>query len=467
VTNAQEAMTTESESEIESVGCARHAESKSQRSLTAPVVAALSMLLATFLHRGLQNVLPNKTFAALLVVIVIATAVWMHRTPERLRGIGPVECALAGYLLWNIYSMYAPHEYDAIVPATGAPHSVPQFIMVAAGLPLVMYAVGRYTFDRTAAVRVLLWTFLILAAYSAVVSILQFTGPKSLVWPRFIVDGSLTPGVDTWADRAIGVFNQPVVSGMTMVLGFAIAMLLISRRDEPTWRRLSALVIAVACGVGIYLTYTRVVWLGAAVVLVMGACLATGYRKGFVVSLCLVGLGIATNWSRFTSDDRASGGVSSAAEVEDRLNMMQTALWGFAHKPLTGWGILRFESLNTFRHQQWAPDVPWIRGYGAVSHQNDLGILAELGLIGLVLWGTVLLVTAYKLCDAYWSLPGDDLCGKPLALTAFIALVVLFTTGLTVDLRLFDFSAAALFLLFGVAVGWSDRYKRECRAAHV
>ena len=43
-----------------------------------------------------------------------------------------------------------------------------------------MYVVGRYAFDRTAAVRILLWTILTLAAYSAAVSILQFHRPDRL-----------------------------------------------------------------------------------------------------------------------------------------------------------------------------------------------------------------------------------------------------------------------------------------------
>ena len=102
--------------------------------------------------------------------------------------------------------------------------------MVGTVIPFVMYVVGRYTFDRTAAVRVLLWTILTLAAYSAAVSIMQFTGPTAWVWPRSIVDGSLGPD-DTWVGRAVGVFNQPVVNGMILVLGFAVAMLLMSRHS--------------------------------------------------------------------------------------------------------------------------------------------------------------------------------------------------------------------------------------------
>ncbi|RDH78665.1 O-antigen ligase family protein [Mycolicibacterium moriokaense] len=437
------------------------ADGKASRRVSAPVIAVLVMVVLTFLHRGLQDVLPNKTFAVLVVVAVVTAAVWMDRTPTRLRGIGPVEWAMVAYLGWNVCSMFAPHRYDAANPLTGVTHSVAQFIMVSAGIPLVMYVVGRYTFDRTAAVRLLLWTILLLAAYSAAMSILPFTGPKSWVWPRFIVDGSLVPGVNTWAGRAIGVFNQPVVNGMILVLGFAVAMLLISRRDEPGWRRFVALAIALACGVGIYLTYTRAVWMSAALVLIIGALFAKGYRRGFVVTLSMVAIVIAANWARFTSSDRAAGGVGSEGEVEDRLNVIRTALWAAAHKPLTGWGILRFEAVNTFHHQQWSPETPWIRGYGIVSHQNELGILAELGVIGLGCWLAIVVLIAYKLLQAYRSLPDFELCGKPLALTAIIAVVVLFGSGLTVDLRLFDFPATLIYLLVGVAVGWSDRHRAQ------
>ena len=60
-----------------------------------------------------------------------------------------------------------------------------------------------------------------------------------------------------WPGRAAGVFKQPVVNGWLLALGLAIAMLLLSRRSEPTWRRWFAFVVAIACGYGIYLTHTR------------------------------------------------------------------------------------------------------------------------------------------------------------------------------------------------------------------
>lgn len=434
---------------------------RSQERPTAPIVITVVLLVAMFLHLALTDVLPNNSFAGLLVLLVFTTALWMDRTPTRLRGVGGVELAMALYLLWNVYSMFAPHQYPATNPLTGAVYSVPQFIMTSVVIPFGMYTVGRYTFDKPAAVRILLWVVLVAAGYSAAVSIMQFTGPKSLVWPRFIVDGSLVPGVNTWADRAIGVFNQPVVNGLVMAIGVAVAVLLASHPSEPRWRRGLSIVVAVACGYGIYLTHTRSAWLSAVVVLILGASMARGYRRGFLIALGLIAAYIAFNWQVFTSSDRKAGGVASEGEVNDRLNMIQTALWAAEHKILTGWGILRFQAVNTYHHQQWAADVPWVHGYAIRPHENELGILAELGLIGLALWVAVLALIARRLWVAYRTLPDGELTGKPLAVTAIIAFAALIATGTTVDLRLFDFPTAVVFLVAGAAIGWSERMKQS------
>ena len=304
--------------------------SRPQGWMTAPIFAAFVMLVVLFLHFALADELPDNARLILIVVVVIATALWMDVTPTRLRGIGAVEWAMALYLMWNAYSMLAPHEYSSIIPLTGIDSSPVRFIMTGTVIPFLMYVVGRYTFDRTAAVRVLLWTILTLAAYSAWVSILQFTGPTAWVWPRFIVDGSLNEG-QTWLGRAVGVFNQPVVNGMIMVLGFAVAMLLMSRHSETAWRRCLVLVIAVACGFGIYLTHTRIVWLSGAVVLIIGALLARGYRTGFIAALGITATIVALNWSVFTSTDREAGGVGSPGEVQDRLNKSKQR-FGLSHR---------------------------------------------------------------------------------------------------------------------------------------
>ena len=168
--------------------------------------------------------------------------------------------------------------------------------------------------------------------------------------------------------------------------------------------------VAIACGYGIYLTHTRAAWLSGVVVLIIGALIARGYRKGFIVAICLVASMVAVNWSVFTSTDRKAGGVGSMNEVHDRLNANQTALWAFARKPVAGWGIGRFPTVNTYHHQQWSPDVPWIRGYGVVAHETELGILAELGVIGLALWICVLVLVIRRLWDCVPDAAGPTIC---------------------------------------------------------
>jgi O-antigen ligase len=166
------------------------------------------------------------------------------------------------------------------------------------------------------------------------------------------------------------------------------------------------------------------------------------------------------NWTQFTSTDREAGGVASPREVQDRLNIDQTALWAAEQRPLTGWGIGRFASVNTYHHQQWSPEIPFIRGWGAVPHENELGILAELGLIGLAPWLCVLVLIAYRLWKAYRTLPDDDLCGQPLAVIAIMALAIYLCASISGDLRSFNFMPGAIFFLAGIVIGWSERHKR-------
>jgi O-antigen ligase len=434
--------------------------------LRSPPFATIILIITVSLRAATTGVLPIDAFWIAFAGVVGALVLWMDRNPDRPRGMDAIEWAMALYLTWNVYSMISPHEYIAMDQpevagvssriATGIPMEVWRVIVIQM-FPLVLYRVGRHAFDRAAVVRALLWTILILAAYSAAMSIMQFSGPTELVWPRYMLHD--------WPGRAAGVFRQPNVNGWLLALGLAIAMLLLSRRSEPTWRRWFAFVVVIACGYGIYLTHTRAAWLSGVLVLIIGALIARGYRKGFIVAICLVVSVVAVNWSTFTSDDRSAGGVGSMSEVQARLNANQTALWAFTRKPFAGWGIGRFQPVNTYHHQQWAPDVPWIDGYRSIAHETELGILAEVGVIGLALYICVLALLIRRLWTAYRTLPDHDLCGKPLAVTGIMAIASLISIGTAVDLRFFEFPMLVVFLLAGILVSWSDRYQRSQTAA--
>ena len=418
--------------------------------LRRPELAMLYLLAAMFLRLALPRVIADP-FLLAFAGLLAAVGLWLSVHPGRLPRLGWLEGAMALYLLWNIYSMFAPHTYGAVYPLSGDTLSVYRFILTGTAIPFACYLIGRTVYRSEMAVRVLLWAVIGFGAYSALVSIGQFYAP-SLVWPRYIVDAPLWPG------RANGVFNQPVVNGLALIAGFVAALIIAQVcRITPRWAKTGAVVGAVAMAFGVYLTHTRAIWLCFLVALIAGAVLGKRVRTGFLISLGVIVVAIAANWSTFTSSDRERGGVGSVNEIDDRLNSAATSFWAIQHHPITGWGIGRFTAVNSLHHQQWSPDVPWIRGLGISSHFNELGIMVELGAIGIVLWLAVLVLLIVRLVRAIKTLPDDGLCGRNLGLLAAMLLGTLIVSGLTVDLRFFDFPNALVYLLAGIAVGWSER----------
>ena len=175
---------------------------------------------------------------------------------------------------------------------------------------------------------------------------------------------------------------------------------------------------------------------------------------GLIGAIALV---IGLNWSIFTSSDRAAGGVASAGEVWDRLNAIATSIWAFKREPWFGWGISRFLAVNIYDHQQWSNAIPWANGLGIASHETELGILVELGILGLLLWLCVIVPLIGLLLQAYWILPSSGLMGRRLAFIGICALATQIVSGAFADLRLLDFPICMVFLICGMAVGARDR----------
>jgi len=421
--------------------------------LNSPVLAVVLLLLTLCFRVALADVLPVEPFILVFGVVIAAAWIAVARGSSWSPKLGPVEVVMTFYAAWNIGSAIAPHPYPAIDPVTGTGTSVYHYILTGTLLPFTLYLLGRFLFHHTSAVRTLLWTVVGIAGYSTLVSIAQFHAP-ALVWPRYIVEDS----PDQWVGRAIGVFGQPVLNGLVLVVGFAVAQYLAHQPRTPRWQRVTLWVIAITSVYAIYLTYTRVAWLAFAITLVLGAVLLPRSRRAFVAAIVAVIVAIGVNWSTFISEDRTAGGVGSPDEVSDRLNMIATAWWALQERPLAGWGIGRFTAVNTYHHQRWSQEVDWRRGYADSAHFNELGIAAELGVVGLVLWLAVLVLVGRRLVQGVATVPRDWLCGHGLVVLGLIAFVGWILTGLTVDLRFLDFGNALVMLLAGLAVGQADRH---------
>jgi hypothetical protein len=421
--------------------------------LRDPVLAVQLLLLATFLRLATQWNLPVAltTIAQLLVVGATALALWARRA--HLPRFGLIDLLFFLYFAWAVGSALAPHELPAGSVAstdTGA-FSPGRFVIASIVVPFALFVLGRTILDKEQAIRRVMWALVALAGYSSFVSIMQFNGPPALVWPKYIL-------TSLFDDRAPGVFNQPNENGITIIIGFLLAIHLIRQPDTARWAKWVGGLFAVSAPYAVYLTHTRVIWLAFAVILVLGALMARGVRVWFVATLVVASLAILVNWSSFTSSDRTAGGVGESSQIEERLNGIATSLAAVQAKPFTGWGVGRFPAVNTLHHKQFSQDVRWAQGFGIVSHQNELGIATELGLPGLAIWLSIIVLLFRRIFAAIRILPAGGLVSRGLAVAIFLSFLTWVLSGIADDLRYFDYENATVIMLVGILIGATTRY---------
>lgn len=419
--------------------------------LNSPTIAVVLLVFTLFLRQGLRiEALPAEPYLFAFAGVLGAAGVALSRQRSRAPQFGAVEGLMAMFVLWCIFSAVLPHPY---AESDGTPAHY--FILLGVFVPFTLYVVGRTVLDNDRTITVFLWTLIGVWTYSVMHSILQFHA-KPLAWPATFASYSTSA---SWSNRALGVFGNPVENGYILVLGFVLALFLIRTPSVRPVPRAFLTVMTVLSLYAIYLTRTRVVYLVFLLALIGAVLLVPRVRAICGGMLAAGAAGVAAFAPVLLTDDRNSGGLLSSYEIQDRLNMIATAFWAIGEKPLAGWGIARFDKVNTYHHQQWSQEIPWFRGYGIEAHFMELGIATELGFIGLVLWIPMLVLVWRRLRIAVRRAPrGRDLLVGRELVAMFAGFGVLWTiVGFTVDLRFLSFANAMAWLMMGVAVGTADR----------
>lgn len=408
------------------------------------IVAAL--LAVSFSDSGLGEA-DRLAFAALAAGWFIGVVTGAHP----LKRFGLPETLMVLFLLVHVISAVSPHQ----LPATA---DLPAQTLIIDGvfLPLAAYVIARQSLTDLRSIRAFLWFMVGLGLYLAVIAILQRFGGQALVFPRQIVDPSL--GVNP--ERSRGPLLNSAADGIIMVFSLAAALFLGQQRNLR--RRWVALLTAVLLPIGIFATQTRAIYLGAAVVVLGGALFARGYRRWYLFLLAGAAAVIAVNFRTFLSADRTQGGVTSAGEVESRLNDWATAAWAFDRKPAFGWGIARFPEVNTVYHQAW-PGVDWQLGWGYLSHNTHLAFAAELGTVGLLLWVGIILAVLARSVAAWRRLPHHGVVSRGLVLAFWLSAVTWLLNAAVIDVRLFVAINAILFTWAGIVSGLADLSREELR----
>ena len=295
---------------------------------------------------------------------------------------------------WVLFSLLAwltlttfTHDFLLVLEP---PNHVPPLWRLAGGylFPAVIYWLARESPLNKQSISICLGVLCVFGMYLAVTGGLEIIHAWSLVFPRHIAD----PEVGIHFGRARG----PMVTAVSYGLCLAVCLLALVTfaRSRGQAQKLLLLPVGLLFLAGIYFSYTRSVWIGIALALVLLAYLALRGRMRVAV------LGLAVMSAVLFSLTALDSVVSleretSAAETRDSTTMRASftyVSWKmFLDRPIWGCGFGHFPRIKLFYLADRSVDLN-LSGISDLTHHNTfLSLLTETGVIGFVLYAGLLL----------------------------------------------------------------------------
>ncbi len=324
-------------------------------------------------------------------------------------------------------------------------------------VPLAIYWIARQIPLDRGRISLLHGVLAGLGVYLGVTGVLEITGQWWAVFPAYIAD----PNVGLHFGRARGPMVHAVSFGLYLGIGLLAAWLW-------QWRfgrlgRLLVLLPAPIMVAGLYGSYTRSVWIGAVVgiLLVLGLTLRGQWRTLVVGSMIAAALLLAvTKMDSLVNFDRELPAAYAGKSVELRGEMAYVSWKMFLDHPLLGVGFDQFFKAKLPYLADRSTSLHLEATRDQVHHNTFLSLLTESGLVGL---GLMLAVLALWGRTA-WRMARDQ--GLPRWARAQAALTI-GALGLYVCQALFHelsylpMDNTVLFFLAGITTGLSDQSRSE------
>ncbi len=255
-------------------------------------------------------------------------------------------------------------------------------------IPLVVYWIARQSPVTESQVRTLQKALVAFGVYLAMTGLCEVAGLWSFVFPTYVRD----PSVGVHFGRARG----PMVHSVTYGIYLATALLALWELLRTASSRYSKLALASLVplfAAGLYFSYTRSVWLGTglALIIVAAMTLPVAWRK-LALGAALVG---AVFVGAFKLDAivglQREGSVADTRQSVDMRGSFAYVSWlMFQDRPWFGFGFGQFPTakLDYLSDRSSGLPLEQIRGY--VHHNTYLSLLTETGLVGLGLFLAVL-----------------------------------------------------------------------------
>ena len=393
---------------------------------------------------GLTWTLDRFFLFALVAAYLIQTRV--GRTQPKPVGRG--ELVLSGFFGLLIFSTFT-HDWHS-----KGPDDVPVFMHLVNGylIPLTIFWIARQAALTERGVYLMYTAIACFGVYLAATAIFEHFKIWSLVFPKYIAD----PTVGIHFGRSRGPMVQSARFGTYLVICLATTWIAWGWLGKlGTKGRFIALSVLPLYGAAIYFTYTRSVWLGAAIsmVVILGLTLRGKPRLVVLGGMCAAALlVVVAKGDKLVAFKREYTAQETRASTYMRASFAYVSWQMFQDRPLVGFGFGQFPREN----QHYLSDrttnlrLESIRGY--VHHNTLLSVLVELGIFGLALFLAVLTYWGYSA----WKLWHDNSAPKWMRAHGLLCLTAMAPYACQLVFRDVSFSPvenACIFMFAGITVG--------------
>jgi O-antigen ligase len=330
-------------------------------------------------------------------------------------------------------------------------------------IPYAMFVVAKNVYANKESLKKLLYFGAVpLSFYFPINHIFERLGMKQFVFPRYIVSAEVQGSLIWEGERTIGAFLQPVATGFAMICMFLLSLYALSRLKGFVPRFVSVL-LCILTPIAVFVIYTRSVYLGFTVAMIILAIYGKRLRKYGIVIVLGTALAILANWSNVTGSNRSQGGLGSKPSAVGRLVLVQTALHMFMDHPFTGVGFDQYEAnrlpyVRQVRTTLLGLRQPWM-GKNIKQHNQFLVVLSELGLMGFVPFCLVY----YFVIRMLWKARRlhDDTYDDEFVVVVWAIFAEYLTNVMFMNPSFFEFLNVMPMVLAGIVVGGYQRAIRE------
>lgn len=386
---------------------------------------------------------------AILFFIIVINSLWV------LQGeIGSISVGIGGVLNFSLTIVGIFYILQKRVNLRSTPIALPFFFLVAVSLISIFHSP-----DKLHSMRWSLRFFSIFVIYCLVLDIFNDKARINRIYLAMVFSLTIPLIMGGWGYinktgmvdlggfiRISSTFNNPVPTGIFIMICLSSVLVLLFS-NTPNLIKLLVGIIGLASLGLLYLTYTRVAWMGTLLMIVLFGLLVRRRSVLWLLIFILILAALTPGvWQRLESFLKPIPGLLEPG-LNWRIHNLKQAFFIFLERPLIGHGGGTSRDLMFVKY-----------GSAKLPHNGFLTLAIELGLLGLVCFLAILFILMKQ---AFWVYrnSGDEYL-KVLA-SAYLAILGGWMLGNMFHHLSPPYGVVLSILILGALIGSAERLCRE------